>query len=96
MTINPAPNKAGRYYANLAPVYFWALTIEAWLKNRSLSEEAGSLLSAKLMEREDKRDRLLERVAIRLNMTVRDLEEAIYAGTIAPDDLTISESKTAE
>lgn len=90
--LQPVPNKAGRYYANLSPVYLWALTLEAWLKNRSLSEEAGSLLCAKLMEREAARDRLLEKVAFRLGKTKTELEEAIYAGVIAADDYIISVS----
>lgn len=91
MPLLPAVNKAGRYYAKLSPFYYWMLVLEAWFKNRSLAEEAGSLLSAKLMERAPKRDEMLKKVASRLGITESELEEAIYAGTIAPDDLTTIE-----
>lgn len=92
MPLLPTVNKAGRYYAKLSPIYFWALTVEAWLKNRSLAEEAGSLLSAKLMERTPKRDEMLNEIAARLDITKDELVAAIYAGTIASDDFSITDA----
>lgn len=94
---NPSnPNKKGRYYANLSPYYFWMLVIEAWLKNRSLSEEAGSLLQAKLMERGPKRAEQLGYYAERLKMTPVELEKAILNGEIDPTlpELSASEEPT--
>ena len=87
------PNNKGRYYANLSPYYFWLLTIEAWLKNRSLAEEAGSLLQAKLGERAAKRDEMLSLVADRLGMTRDRLQQQILDGTIAPE-LSTSDADT--
>lgn len=85
MPSKPIPNSKGRYYANLSPYYFWLLTIEAWLKNRSLAEEAGSLLQAKLGERVAKRDEMLTLIADRLGTTKDRLQQQILDGTIAPE-----------
>jgi hypothetical protein len=81
----PSLNKKGRYYANLSPYYFWMLVIEAWLKNRSLAEEAGSLLQAKLMERVGKRDEMLAVYAEQLKISKEELTKKILEGTIEPN-----------
>jgi hypothetical protein len=80
-----APNKHGRYYVNIPPYYLYMLAIEAWLKGRSLPEEAGSLLCSKLGEREGKRVEMLALLAERMGITPHALREGILAGTIAPD-----------
>lgn len=91
MPANNTPSKLNRYYANLSPYYFWMLLVESWIKGRSLSEEAGSLLGAKLMERESKREIMLERIAGRMGITRDALWNGILDGTIAPD-MTINDS----
>lgn len=98
MVSKPMPNNKGRYYANLSPYYFWLLTIEAWLKNRSLAEEAGSLLQAKLGERAAKRDEMLTLIADRLGTTKDRLQQQILDGTIAPElsELSNSDSDTEQ
>lgn len=83
------PNKLNRYYANLSPYYYWMLVVEAWLKGRSLSEEAGSLLSATLYRRKNDREEMLTTVAGEMGITRDELWRGIIDGTIAPD-LTIS------
>jgi hypothetical protein len=71
------------------------LVIEAWLKGRSLAEEGGSLLGAKLMEREPKRKEMLEMVAERLGVTYEALVKAILDETIAPNLETIPDNTPA-
>ena len=80
-----APNKHGRYYVNLPPYYLYMLAIEAWLKARSLPEEAGSLLCSKLGEREGKRVEMLTLLADRMGITPQALREGILNGSIATD-----------
>lgn len=80
-----APNKQGRYYVNLPPYYLYMLAIEAWLKGRSLPEEAGSLLCSKLGEREGKRAEMLSLLADRMGVSQQALREGILNGSIATD-----------
>jgi hypothetical protein len=87
-TTRPTPNKLNRYYANLSVYYYWMLVVEAWLKNRSLSEEAGSLLSAKLMERKAHREEMLMTIATEMGITRDELWQGIIRGTIGTSFLT--------
>jgi hypothetical protein len=80
-----APNKHGRYYVNIPPYYLYMLAIEAWLKGRSLPEEAGSLLCSKLGEREGKRVEMLALLAERMGITPQALRDGIMNGSIATD-----------
>jgi hypothetical protein len=79
------PSKFNRYYANLGISHYWMLFVEAWLKNRSLAEEAGSLLAAKLVQRTQDRDEMLNRIARRMGISYDELWDGIIDGTIAPD-----------
>jgi len=91
-----APNKHGRYYVNIPPYYLYILAIEAWLKGRSLPEEAGSLLCSKLGERENKRVEMLALLADRMGITPQALRDGILAGTIAPDLTSIVSEEPTE
>ena len=79
------PSSDGRYRISISPYYFFMLEIERWLKGRSLPEEAGSLLCAKLAEREVKRNEMLDFIAGRLNINRQQLIRGILDRTIAPD-----------
>lgn len=94
MSITPAtPNKTGRYYVNIPPYYYFMLYIEAWLKGRSLPEEAGSLLCSKLQERAPKREEMIAQLALMVGITPEALRAAILAGTIATDLSVIAEDQ---
>ena len=87
------PNKLNRYYANLSVYYYWMLVVEAWLKNRSLSEEAGSLLSAKLMQRKPEREEMLMTIASELGITRDELWRGIIHGTIGTNCFATAEEE---
>lgn len=80
------PNKEGRYWVNISPYYYYLTVIEAWLKQRSLPQEMGSLLCEKLEERETERLEMLDFMAQRLKLTREELIAGIVDGTIAPKD----------
>jgi hypothetical protein len=70
--------KAERLYvAPLGEIYMDALKYEAWLKNRSLSAEANSLLCSALMKREEYRDRMLGEMAAKRGISVDQLKSMI-------------------
>lgn len=84
-TTRANPSRFGRYYANLGLSHYEMLFVEAWLENRSLAEEAGSLLSAKLVQRKEERDEMLRKLARRMGITYDELWDGILDGTIAHD-----------
>jgi hypothetical protein len=95
-TTRPTPNKLNRYYANLSVYYYWLLVVEAWLKNRSLSEEAGSLLSAKLMQRKPEREEMLNAIATEMGITRDELWQGIIRGTIGSNFLAEEDAEPAD
>lgn len=92
----PIPNRLNRYYANLSVYYYWMLVVEAWLKNRSLSEEAGSLLSAKLMQRKPEREEMLTTIATEMGITRDELWRGIIHGTIGTNFFASEEDSADE
>jgi len=61
--------------------YMDLLTIEAWIKGRSLSDEACNLLCARLMQREQYRNQALEHMARKRGITSSQMIEEILRGT---------------
>lgn len=61
-----------------------ALMFEAWLQGRSISVEAGSLLSSILYSRKEYREEMLTATANLLGMSLEELKLRILAGTIDP------------
>lgn len=67
----------GEYYQD-------ELRIESILKNRTDPQEAQSLLCAKLMERTDKRRRMLEVLANKRGITIDELRSQMLRGEYEP------------
>lgn len=65
------------YVSPMGELYMDALKIEAWLKNRTLSNEANSLLCAALMKRDDYRNRALAELAQKRGISVEQLKAQI-------------------
>ena len=53
--------------------YYDLLKVEAWLKGRSLSDEASNLLCARLMQREEYRNKALDHLARKRGITREQL-----------------------
>lgn len=68
------------YVSPLGETYIDALTIEAWIKNRSISMEAQSLLCSALMKRAGYRDAILEELARKRGISVDALKDQILTG----------------
>ena len=66
---------------NLGEYYNDALTVEAFIKNRSLAAEANSLLSAQLYRRKDARESMVRELARKRNITFEEMWDQILAGT---------------
>jgi len=64
----------------LGELYHDALTIEAWLKGRTLAAEGNSLLCSTLMRRQDYRDKALEELAEKRGITPEQLKRQILTG----------------
>jgi len=81
---------------SLGEEYHVQLSVEAWLKDRTIPAEAASLLCAQLNQRAEKRAGMIDRVAKRRGLTSEALLRQIYKGTVphmAPDDLIDSNEK---
>lgn len=65
--------KPGEYYMD-------ALKIEAFLKNNTIAGEAKSLICARLMQRKEYREEMLDWVARKRGVTRQELIDAILAG----------------
>ncbi len=75
------PMATDRFYiAPLGEYYDECLTVEAFIKKRTLANEGNSLLCAKLMEREQKRDKILARLAHKRSITPEQLWNDIVTG----------------
>ena len=77
------------YVAGLGEYYSDALKIEAWLKNRSIQAEAGSLLTDKLIQREAQRMKILEDLARKRKISAEELIDQILcdrAEGMSPED----------
>jgi hypothetical protein len=64
--------------------YYDLLQVEAWIKNRSLSDEACNLLCARLMQRENYRNEALDHLARKRGITRQQLIDDILKGTAKP------------
>lgn len=76
-------SKPGEYYMD-------ALRLEAFLKNNTIAGEAKSLICARLMQRQDYRNEMLDWVARKRGVSRQELIDAILSGEA--DKLTASES----
>lgn len=83
-------SKDGRYWVNIPFYYFLQLKVEAWLKGRSLPQEGGSLLCAKLHQRKAEREEMLNLVASEMGITRDKLWRGIIDGTIEPNPMPIN------
>lgn len=70
--------------ATLGEYYLDALKVEAFLKERSLDQEANSLLCAKLYERTEARGRMVQYLAQKRGISVEEMQRQIIAGTVQP------------
>lgn len=66
---------------NLGEYYNDALTVEAFIKNRSTAAEANSLLSAQLYRRKDSRESMVRELARKRGISFEEMWDAILAGT---------------
>lgn len=67
------------YIAPLGEPYYDILKVEAWLKRRTMSAEANSILCARLMQREDYRRRLVEECARKRGIPFQQMwDDIIY------------------
>ena len=70
----------GEYYQDM-------LTIDAFIAGRTPSAQAGSLLGAKLQEREPKIKERLQYLATKKGVTVEELTASILNGSTDNDDI---------
>lgn len=77
--------RPGEYYMD-------ALKIEAFLKNNTVAGEAKSLICARLMQRKDYREEMLDWVARKRGVTRQELIDAILAGEAGKLDKSESEA----
>jgi hypothetical protein len=68
------------YIAPLGEHYDECLAVEAFIKRRTMANEGNSLLCAKLMERESKRDAILARMAKKRGISPESLWDDIVTG----------------
>ena len=79
--------------AGLSEYYYDQLTIEAYLKGRSLRMEAQSLLGAILYRRRDDRAKMLAELARKRDITVEEMIDMILMGVaeeMSPDEYAAS------
>lgn len=60
--------------------YMDLLQVEAWIKGRSLSDEACNMLCTRLMQREEYRNKALDHLARKRGITREQLVEEILKG----------------
>jgi plasmid stability protein len=78
-----APRDKDRQYASgMGEFYLDALAVEAALKQRSIAAEAGSLLCAKLQEREARRTAMVLYMANRRNISFNQMWSLLLGGEI--------------
>lgn len=78
-----APREKERQYASgMGEYYLDALAVEAALKKRSIAAEAGSLLCAKLQEREPRRTAMVQYMADRRGITFNQMWSLLLGGDI--------------
>lgn len=77
--------RPGEYYMD-------ALKIEAFLKNNTVAGEAKSLICARLMQRKDYREEMLDWVARKRGFTRQELIDAILAGEAGKLDKSESDA----
>jgi len=68
------------FISPMGEAYLDALTIEAWLKNRSVSMEAQSLLCAMLKKRQEYREKMVAELAEKRGIPPSELKAQILAG----------------
>lgn len=79
------PKPTDRQYINyLGEYYDDCLTVEAELKNRTKTFEGSSLLCAKLQEREQKRNLMVEYLAGKRNISFQEMWRQLLTKTYTP------------
>jgi hypothetical protein len=87
MVIRKKAVKTTRIYASgIGEYYLDALKIEAALKQRTEPIEAGSLICAKLKEREDYRNKMVQYIADKRGLTYAEMRDQLLAGDSLTDE----------
>lgn len=79
-------NKPKRTYVQLGEYYQDLLILDSWINARALSNQAGSLLCAKLQEREPRIKERLKYLADKRGCSVDELIKQILNGEPLPED----------
>ncbi len=87
----PKPTER-QYIAYLGEYYSDCLTVEAALKGRPRTAEGASLLSAKLQERAERRDQMVQYLANKRGITFDEMWQQLISGSYKP---SVDESKEA-
>lgn len=69
------------YISKPGEYYYDQLTIEAWLKGNTVAGEAKSLLCARLMQRKEYREEMIDWLARKRGVSRQELIDAILSGT---------------
>lgn len=76
---------ADRFYiSQLGEPYYDMLKVEAWLKQRTMSAEANSILCSRLMQREEYRDRLVNELARKRGISFQQMWDMILIDGAEP------------
>lgn len=81
------------YCSGLGEYYDDCLKVEAVIKNNTIANEAASLLKAKLMERTEKRDRMIMYMAGKRGISYEQMWQNILAGEV---ELTPEENEFSQ
>jgi hypothetical protein len=79
-------NKPKRTYVQLGEYYQDLLILDSWINARALSNQAGSLLCAKLQEREPRIKERLKYLADKRGCSTEELIKQILNGEIVEDE----------
>lgn len=81
LSTNLIPMASERIYITKPGEYYMdALTIEAYLKNNTVAGEAKSLLCARLMQRKEYREEMLDWLAHKRGITRQEMIDLILSG----------------
>lgn len=84
---------ADRFYiSQLGEPYYDMLKVEAWLKQRTMSAEANSILCSRLMQREEYRNRLVNELARKRGISFQQMWDMILTDDV--ESLSPSEYKS--
>lgn len=72
------------YVRHPGEFYYDELQVEAWIKGRTVSDEASNLLGARLMQRKEYRELILSALARKRGISPEELRDGILKGTAEP------------